>query len=53
MSELEKLRKTQIDKINTLIIPATTYYPDKVKNFKSNLNKISDKKEKRATRRKN
>jgi hypothetical protein len=42
MSDLEKLRKTQLDKINNMIIPATAYYPEKVKTFKTSLNKISD-----------
>jgi hypothetical protein len=42
MSDLEKLRKTQIDKVNNLIIPATIHYPEKVKGFKNNLDKISE-----------
>lgn len=42
MVDLEKLRKTQIDKINNLIIPATNYYPEKVKAFRTNLDKIKE-----------
>jgi hypothetical protein len=42
MMDLEKLRKNQIDKINNMIIPATIYYPEKVKTFKTNLLKLSE-----------
>jgi hypothetical protein len=42
MSYLEKLRKTQLDKINNLVIPATNFYPEKVKAFRTNLDKIGE-----------
>lgn len=42
MSDLEKLRKTQIDKLNNLIIPSTIYYPSKVKTFRGNLDKLDE-----------
>lgn len=42
MAELEGIRKKQIDKINEKILPATVYYPEKVREFKSNLGKISE-----------
>lgn len=42
MSDLEKLRKTQLDKINNLIIPATNFYPEKVKAFRTNLDKLGE-----------
>jgi hypothetical protein len=40
MKDLENLKKKQMDRINELIIPATVYYPDKVKTFKLDLEKI-------------
>jgi hypothetical protein len=42
MVDLEKFRKTQLDKINNLIIPATNFYPEKVKAFRLNLDKIGE-----------
>lgn len=42
MLKLEDLRKSHLDKINTTLIPATVYYPLKVKMFKDDLSKISD-----------
>jgi hypothetical protein len=42
MKSLEGFRKKQIDKINDKILPATVYYPEKVKSFKKDLGKITE-----------
>lgn len=42
MKDIETYRNKQLDKINSLILPATVYYPNKVKGFRNNLGKILD-----------
>jgi hypothetical protein len=41
MTDLEQQRKIKIDKVNNIIIPATTANSNRVKSFKSNLDSIS------------
>ena len=47
MKDLENNRKTYLDKINTLIIPVTQYYPTLLKQNKANLEEVSKSKKKR------
>jgi hypothetical protein len=42
MTDIEKYRSKQLETLNNLIIPATVYYPEKAKTFKSHLTKIND-----------
>ena len=42
MLDLEAVRATQLQKLNKIIIPAVNYYPEKAKEFRIKLGKLSD-----------